>query len=69
MTYSERFKSLISTIKIDNAKDLETMSLLDYVKLNIESNEYFYFSDEYMFPASYLNEAFIDFTVKYVKES
>ena len=57
---NNEFENIINQIKADNSKELETMSLSDYVKLCIESNDSWFFTgtDE---EVETLNSQFIDY--------
>lgn len=58
---NNQFEAIINQIKRDNSKELEEISLLDYVKLNIRMNEYFFFIANTDEEVSELNTQFINY--------
>ena len=58
---NNEFENIINQIKADNSKELETMSISDYVKLSIESEDYFFFTADTDEEVATLNSQFIDY--------
>ncbi len=58
---NNKFESVINQIKIDNSKELETMTLSEYVKLNVEANDYFFFTADTDEEVATLNSQFIEY--------
>jgi hypothetical protein len=58
---NNKFESIINQIKIDNSKELETMSLSDYVKTNIDANQYWFFTADSDEEVETLNNQFIEY--------
>ena len=56
---NNKFESIINQIKIDNSNELETMSLSDYVKTNIDANQYWFFTADTDEEVETLNDQFI----------
>ena len=60
-TLNNELENIIDQIKADNSKELETMSISDYVKLSIESEDYFFFTADTDEEVATLNSQFIDY--------
>ena len=58
---NNKFESIIKQIKSDNSKELESMSLLEYVKSNIEANQYWFFTADTDEEVDKLNADFIEY--------
>ena len=56
---NNKFEAIINQIKIDNSKELKTMSLSDYVKTNIDANQYWFFTADTDEEVETLNDQFI----------
>ena len=58
---NNEFEIILNRMKIDDSKELETVSLSDYVRLCIESNDYFFFTADADGEVATLNSQFIDY--------
>jgi len=61
MERNERFEAILTQIRQDNQEELKIMSLLDYVKTNIDANQYFFFTADSDEEVNKLNSEFIEY--------
>jgi transcriptional regulator with XRE-family HTH domain len=66
MERNEKFETIINQIQIDNKEQLQDMTLLEYVELNIKANTYWFFTADTDEEVEQLNQDFINY-VDYVE--
>ena len=61
MELNNRLENILNQIKADNQAELKTMSLLEYVEMNIQANQYFFFTADTDEEVDKLNTDFIEY--------
>ena len=61
MKHNQKFENILNQIRQDNQEELKIMSLLDYVKTNIDANQYWFFTADTDEEVNKLNSEFIEY--------
>ncbi|MBU2504121.1 MAG: hypothetical protein KJ879_03675 [Nanoarchaeota archaeon] len=66
MKDNQKFENILNQIRQDNQEELKTMSLLDYVKTNIDANQYWFFNADTDDEVEILNNQFVKYVESFV---
>jgi len=64
MARNNKFEAIINQIQIDNKGELKEMSLLEYAKMNLDANRYWFFTADTDDTNEQLNNDFIAYIEK-----